>query len=98
MVTGMDLLVDRLFAFLYKAAGQGGVRAWSRKGLAEEIDCAYSPTFRQAIEWAKQSGVITEFRAYDRGRYKVFYQLSDEAIGAALADEWSKQDVTASPF
>lgn len=93
MVTGMDLLVDRLFALLYHYAGQGFPAVWNRKRLLEELGCSYSPTFRQAIEWAKQSGLVTQTEAFERGRKKVFYCLTDEAIEAAAADK-AENDAT----
>lgn len=98
MVTGMDLLVDRLFAYLYQAAGEGQLRTWSKAELMEALGCAYSPTFRQALAWAEQSGVIESYRTYHDSRHKKYFHLTTEAIEAAQQDLEAQQNAPALPF
>jgi hypothetical protein len=98
MVTGMDLLVDRLFTYLYHLAGKGVGVMLTRKQLTAELNSTWSPTFRQAVAWALQSGVIAERREYNNSRLKVFYIITSEAIEAALEDRRTSHDTTPLPL
>jgi len=90
MVTGKDMLVDRLFEMLYRLAGQGSKELLTKRDLMDELGCSNSPSFRAALAWAIQSGVVKQGSGYRSGRYVNTYTLTDNAISAAAADEGAR--------
>ena len=91
-------LVDRLVAMLYAMAGQGDRTPYTKVEIARALDCAQSPTFRAAMAWAVQSGLVQVTDGYQCGRLKKFYILTTGAIEQALTDEEMAQNANALPF
>lgn len=87
MVTGKDMLVDKMVAWLYQLAGEGYTQAFTKRHMMDALDCANSPTFRLALDWTIQTGLLIADYGYVGGRYVRIFTLTSAAVEAARADQ-----------
>lgn len=97
MVTGKDMLLDRLFALIYEVALSGAGAIWTYADIMAALDCAKSPTLKQAVSFAVHSGVLSATEVYRKGRYCRAFVITDMAITAAREDG-ENENVAQEPF
>jgi len=86
MPQGKDTLADRFMGMLWQAAGEGSRDVWTKQDFRDALQCADSPTFKDAVKYAMEAGVLTHHMGYVKGRYTRFYALSDAALAAAVKE------------